>query len=130
MVGKFSDDYVYRLRSENEALLEEIRHLKAELQPDKDAEDVMALMRAFNLTVSQSRIVLRLLSRSIVTLSEMENLLPGSEDSCGEATARMRVWLTNKRIKDFGIEIKTIRGVGYEIPEDSKVRIREKLNRA
>lgn len=127
--NKFSDNYVYKLRAENESLLAELDQLKRSLSPDKESQDQVVLQKELGLTTFQSLLVFKMLSRAVMTHSEIDALMARETPGSSENVARARVLITRKRLNKFGIDINTVRGVGYELPEGSKKTIREILVR-
>ena len=122
-------DTIRFLRERVETLEEELRQLRADLV-QTDATFVGILTR-------QETIVLHgILSRKIASYAYLDQL---TVDSCrfgrqeNDAHAHLRCKVAThkirQRLKPYGIEIKTWRGIGYYLDDENKAKLKELMEK-
>jgi DNA-binding response OmpR family regulator len=115
---------VQKLQERIETLEEEIRQLRG------DAIEIDGTLAGI-LTKQQMALLLAIMKRPVTTYSYLDHI---TEDHGkynryeGEMHQTLRtkgaVWKLRQRLKPYGIEIKTWRGVGYYLDDENKVKLK------
>lgn len=113
-----------KLREENEALREQIAYLQAALMGPEE------LPLEWGLTKTEQRIVRVCLTRDIATKEAIATALYWDKDEPEDAISNIRVHLSKirRKLKPFGIEIKTSWGNGFYVPSGIRERFQSRRN--
>lgn len=120
---------IYELRERIATLEEEVRQYR------EDMADVDSVL--FNiLSRQQLALLLAINKRPMVTYSYLDHV---SEDHGkynryeGEMHQTLRtkvaVWKLRQRLKPYGIEIKTLRGIGYYMDDENKAKLKQLMEK-
>lgn len=123
--GRFSDDYVYRLRLESEELLNRVEELEAVINKANYASYLSKICRALNITRSQAEIIRVLMKYECVPVESLYSCLSERALEDPINSIRVRVHAMRKRnpkLKEF---VKNVHGVGYFITAEDKIRLAE-----
>jgi DNA-binding response OmpR family regulator len=114
------------LEVENEMLRERVRDLEKEIGLAAEAPPM------FGLTRSEAVMFGVLLNNRICQASTFMSALFSLDVDDPPEEKILDVWICRmrKKLKPFGIEIKTHHGVGYDMPEVSKARARDLMGAA
>ena len=108
-----------------EYLEEENRQLKELLQGSPD----VVFPREWNLKVAETRLLRSLCAAKGIRTNEALLRACAMSDFVGENLLKVQISRTRKKLKPFGIEIKTIYGVGYELSEAAHNEIKKHLTK-
>lgn len=114
------DDLAEALQAENDRLREQVAYLERAL-----GLDFLPPME-WRLTPNEARLIGALVTRPVLTKDAAMALLYrdlGKEEA-GIRIVDVFICKARKKLQPFGIEIKTVWGVGYALEADAKVAIR------
>lgn len=122
-------DLVRGLRERIEELEEEIRQLRADIVPTDDTF-------AGVLTRQQVALLKSIRNRNVASYQYIDQVLAGqgySGRGDGEETEQLRskvsIYNLRQRLKPYGIEIKTWRGVGYYLDDKNKAKLKQLMEK-
>jgi hypothetical protein len=122
-------DTIRKLRERIEELEEEIRHFRADIAPTDDTF-------AGILTRQQVALLKSIRNRNVASYQYIDQVLAGqgySGRGDGEALEQLRskvsIYNLRKRLKPYGIEIKTWRGIGYYLDDDNKAKLKQLMEK-
>lgn len=109
-----------KLREENETLKEQVAYLEAALM----GKDELPL--EWHLTPTQERIMRVCLTREVATKEAIATALYWDKPEPAEAINNINVHMVRirRKLKPFGIEIKTRWGKGFYVPAETRDRFR------
>jgi hypothetical protein len=117
---------VQRLRERIEELEEELRQLRADIAPTDDAF-------AGILTRQQVALLKSIRNRNVASYEYIDQVLAGQGNigrgdgvDLEQLRSKVSIYNLRKRLKPYGIKIKTWRGVGYYIDDENRAKL-EKL---
>lgn len=121
-----SDARIRALEAENERLRDELETLKSNL-----GMDFVAPLE-FRLTPHETKILGRLMKGGPVNKRSLMDCVytKGIDDEPEIKIVDVFVCKMRKKVKPFGMEIKTIWGVGYQLSPDSKALFEERWGKA
>jgi len=108
-----------------EFLEEENRQLKELLQGSPD----VVFPREWNLKVAETRLLRSLCAAKGIRSHEALLRACAMSDFVEENLLKVQISRIRKKLKPFGIEIKTIYGVGYELPEAAHNQVKKYLTK-
>jgi two-component system cell cycle response regulator CtrA len=114
-----------QLREENDLLKEQIAYLTSALM----GSDVLPL--EWNLTESEERVMRVMISREFATKEAISAALYWDKDEPSDAikTIDVMVCRIRRKLKPYGIDIKTHWGRGFYLPAEIRRQYREQSNR-
>ena len=123
------NDLVRELRDRIAELEEEVRQLRA----DMVATDATFL--GF-LSKNEMKILLGIYSRPVADYAYLDRLTEQSDrynrytDINHEALRnRVSIWKLRKKMREYGIEIKTWRGIGYYLDDENKAKLKQLMEK-
>lgn len=116
------------LRDRIEELEEELRQLKDSLKPK--SEFYTLFPRDWQLTKTQAR-YLGLLYKTpgMVTRERILTVANGPGHNLFEKTVDVHMYLLRKKLRPHGITIDVVRGVGFELSDQSRARVQRAMLR-
>jgi len=108
-----------------EYLEEENRQLKELLQGSPD----VVFPREWNLKVAETRLLRGLCAAKGIRTHEALLRACAMSDFVEDNLLKVQISRIRKKLKPFGIEIKTIYGVGYELPEAAHNQVKKYLTK-
>jgi hypothetical protein len=118
------NDLVRELRDRIAELEEEVRQLRADMVPT-DATFLDFLSK------NQMKLLLGIYSRPIADYAYLDRLTEQGDkysrytDINHEALRnRVSVWKLRQKMREYGIEIKTWRGIGYYLDDENKAKLK------
>lgn len=124
-VRKFSDDYVYKLRAENEDLLGEIRALRRVVRLEHEVSELDRYKRQLWLSPIPAKILAMLIGREVVSFDELCDMLPNQDSFKQSATVRQHITNIRKKLSNLGVKVENVRGYGYRLTAGDKALVRE-----
>jgi hypothetical protein len=122
-------DLVRGLRERIEELEEEIRQLRADIAPTYDTF-------AGILTRQQVALLKSIRNRNFASYPYIDQVLAGQGNfgrGDGEETEKLRskvsIYNLRQRLKPYGIEIKTWRGLGYYLDDENKAKLKQLMEK-
>ena len=122
-------DLVRELRERIEELEEEIRQLRADLVPTN------ATFLDF-LSKNQMKLLLGIYKRPVADYAYLDRITEQGgkysryTDINHEALRnRVSVWKLRQKMREYGIEIKTWRGVGYYLDDENKAKLKQLMEK-
>lgn len=128
-VRKFSDDYVYKLRAENEELLGEIRALRRVVRLEHEVSELDRYKRQLGLSPIPAKILAMLIGREVVSFDELCDMLPNQDSFKQSATVRSHVYKIRQKLSGIGVKVENVRGSGYRLTASGKALLREYMER-
>lgn len=120
---------IQQLRERIEELEEEIRQLRA------DMVQTNATFLHF-LSKNQMKILMGIYSRPVADYAYLDRITEQGDrynrytDINHEALRnRVSVWKLRQKMREYGIEIKTWRGIGYYLDDENKAKLRELMEK-
>jgi hypothetical protein len=120
---------IRELREQVEELKEELRQLRADIAPTDDTF-------AGVLTRQQVALLMSIQNRKIASYPYIDQVLAGQGNfgrGNGEETEQLRskvsIYNLRQRLKPYGIEIKTWRGVGYYLDDENKAKLKQLMEK-
>ena len=117
-------DLVRGLRDRIEELEEEIRQLRADIAP---VDDVFTGV----LTRQQVALLKSIRNRNIASYQYIDQVMAGSGNfgrgdgqELEQLRSKVAIYNLRQRLKPYGIEIKTWRGVGYYLDDENKAKLK------
>jgi DNA-binding response OmpR family regulator len=123
------NDLVRELRDRIAELEEEVRQLR---------EDMVQTNAAFLnvLTKNQMKLLMGIYSRPIADYAYLDRITEQSDrynrytDINHEALRnRVSIWKLRQKMREYGIEIKTWRGIGYYLDEENKAKLKQLMEK-
>ena len=118
-------DLVQQLRDRIAELEEEVRQLRADMTPT-NATFLGILSK------NQIKILFGIYSRPIADYAYLDRITEQSDrynrytDINHEALRnRVSIWKLRKKMREYGIEIKTWRGIGYYLDDENKAKLKQ-----
>lgn len=118
-----------KLRDRIEELEEEIRQLRADIAP---TEDTFAGV----LTRQQVALLKSIRNRKIASYQYIDQVLAGQGNfgrgdgqELEQLRSKVAIYNLRQRLKPYGIEIKTWRGVGYYLDDENKAKLKELMEK-
>jgi hypothetical protein len=122
-------DLVRGLRERIEELEEEIRQLRADIAPTDDTF-------AGILTRQQVALLKSIRNRNVASYQYIDQVLAGqgySGRGDGEETEKLRskvsIYNLRKRLRPYGIEIKTWPNIGYYLDDENKAKLKQLMEK-
>ena len=122
-------DLVQQLRDRIAELEEEVRQLRADMVPT-DATFLDFLSK------NQMKLLLGIYSRPIADYAYLDRLTEQGDrysrytDINHEALRnRVSVWKLRQKMREYGIEIKTWRGIGYYLDDENKAKLKQLMEK-
>jgi len=122
-------DLVQQLRERIAELEEEVRQLRADMVPT-DATFLDFLSK------NQMKLLLGIYSRPIADYAYLDRLTEQGDrysrytDINHESLRnRVSIWKLRKKMREYGIEIKTWRGIGYYLDEENKAKLKRLMEK-
>jgi hypothetical protein len=122
-------DLVQQLRDRIAELEEEVRQLRADMVPT-DATFLDFLSK------NQMKLLLGIYSRPIADYAYLDRLTEQGDrysrytDINHESLRnRVSIWKLRKKMREYGIEIKTWRGIGYYLDEENKAKLKRLMEK-
>ena len=123
------NDLVRELRDRIAELEEEVRQLRADMVPT-DATFLDFLSK------NQMKLLLGIYSRPIADYAYLDRLTEQGDrynrytDINHEALRnRVSVWKLRQKMREYGIEIKTWRGIGYYLDDEHKAKLKQLMEK-
>ncbi len=116
-MGKFSDDYVYKLRRENKELIDEVDHLSAQIDASRKESVEFHFISNFGLTSYEAKIIDIMIGEGVCTsdrLSKLKRKLTSHHS--------LRVHIRNIRKKIPDVEIINYPNFGYGLSHESRAK--------
>lgn len=113
-----------KLREENETLKEQIAYLQAALMGPEE------LPIEWKLTKTEQRIVRVCLARELATKEAIATALYWDKDEPADGMSNINVHMSKirRKLKPFGIEIKTSWGKGFYVPSEIREQFRSRVD--
>jgi len=120
---------IQQLRDRIAELEEEVRQLRADMLPTN------ATFLDF-LSKHQMKLLLGIYSRPIADYSYLDRITEQGDrynrytDINHEALRnRVSIWKLRKKMREYGIEIKTWRGIGYYLDDENKAKLKQLMEK-
>ena len=120
---------IRELREQVAELKEELRQLREDIAPTDDTF-------AGVLTRQQVALLMSIQNRKIASYPYIDQVLAGQGNfgrGNGEETEQLRskvsIYNLRQRLKPYGIEIKTWRGVGYYLDDENKAKLKQLMEK-
>jgi phage shock protein A len=122
-------DLVQQLRERIAELEEEIRQLR---------EDMVATDATFLgfLSKNEMKILLGIYSRPVADYAYLDRITEQSDRynrytdvNHEDLRSRVSVWKLRKKMREYGIEIKTWRGIGYYLDDENKAKLKKLMEK-
>jgi DNA-binding response OmpR family regulator len=122
-------DLIKQLRERIEELEEEVRQLR---------EDMVATNAAFLhfLSKNQMKLLMGIYSRPVADYAYLDRITEQSDkysrytDINHEALRnRVSIWKLRQKMREYGIEIKTWRGIGYYLDDENKAKLKQLMEK-
>ncbi len=120
---------VQRLRERVEELEEELRQLRADIAPKDDAF-------AGILTRQQVALLKSIRNRKFASYEYIDQVLAGQGNigrgdgvDLEQLRSKVSIYNLRKRLKPYGIKIKTWRGVGYYLDDENKAKLQKLMEK-
>ena len=111
---------VRRLEADLEARDEEIRRLRLDLEPGQVAGHLLGL------TPKEATFLAVLMARRVAHFEAVEASLYGLDDGSPESNVyKVFVCRIRAKLAAYGVEVETIRGIGWRLPAESKARLHD-----
>ncbi|CAB4156353.1 hypothetical protein UFOVP1417_34 [uncultured Caudovirales phage] len=118
-----------KLRDRIEELEEEIRQLRADIAPTEDTFTGV-------LTRQQVALLKSIRNRKIASYQYIDQVLAGQGNfgrgdgqELEQLRSKVAIYNLRQRLKPYGIEIKTWRGVGYYLDDENKAKLKELMEK-
>jgi hypothetical protein len=123
------ENTICELRERIEELEEEVRQLR------KDMVQTSAVFLHF-LSKNQMKLLMGIYSRKVADYAYLDRITEESDkysrytDVNHEALRnRVSVWKLRQKMREYGIEIKTWRGIGYYLDDEGKAKLKELMEK-
>jgi len=123
------NDLVRELRDRIAELEEEVRQLREDMVPT-DATFLDFLSK------NQMKLLMGIYSRPVADYAYLDRITEQSErynrytDINHEALRnRVSVWKLRQKMREYGIEIKTWRGIGYYLDDENKTKLKQLMEK-
>jgi len=122
-------DLIKQLRERIEELEEEVRQLR---------EDMVQTNAAFLhfLSKNQMKLLMGIYSRPVADYAYLDRITEESDkysrytDINHEALRnRVSIWKLRQKMREYGIEIKTWRGIGYYLDDENKAKLKQLMEK-
>jgi DNA-binding response OmpR family regulator len=122
-------DTIRELRERIAELEEEVRQLR---------QDMVQTNAAFLnvLTKNQMKILLGIYSRPIADYAYLDRITEQSDRynrytdvEHEDLRVRVSIWKLRKKMREYGIEIKTWRGIGYYLDDENKAKLKQLMEK-
>jgi hypothetical protein len=122
-------DTIKELRERIAELEEEVRQLR---------QDMVQTNAAFLnvLTKNQMKILLGIYSRPIADYAYLDRITEQSDRynrytdvEHEDLRVRVSIWKLRKKMREYGIEIKTWRGIGYYLDDENKAKLKQLMEK-
>lgn len=122
-------DLVQQLRERIAELEEEIRQLR---------EDMVATDATFLgfLSKNEMKILLGIYSRPVADYAYLDRITENSDKynrytdvNHEDLRVRVSIWKLRKKMREYGIEIKTWRGIGYYLDDENKAKLKQLMEK-
>lgn len=117
-------DLVRELRERISELEEEVRQLRADMVPT-DATFLNFLSK------NQMKILLGIYSRPVADYAYLDRITEQGDRynrytdiNHEDLRVRVSIWKLRKKMREYGIEIKTWRGIGYYLDDENKAKLK------
>jgi DNA-binding response OmpR family regulator len=109
-------------------LEEQLEEAKCEIVLLKGDRELMSAMDVFSLTRTRARIAIAIANSPQISKDAIHHVVYGDRvDHVGNHIIEVHLTHLRKKLKAFGIEIRTLWGVGYSMPPASRIRFKQIL---
>ena len=122
-------DLVQQLRDRIATLEEEVRQLRADMLPTDDTF-------AGILTRQQVALLMGIISRKVASYEYIEQVLAqkgyssrGDTGELQQLRSKVSIYKLRKRLKPYGIEIKTWPNIGYYLDDENKAKLKQLMEK-
>jgi DNA-binding response OmpR family regulator len=122
-------DTIRELRERIAELEEEVRQLRADMVPT-DATFLNFLSK------NQMKLLLGIYNRPIADYAYLDRITEQSDRynrytdvEHEDLRVRVSIWKLRKKMREYGIEIKTWRGIGYYLDDENKAKLKQLMEK-